>query len=198
MPSEFVFRELAWEQLIEGVAFKTISNMDIRDEKDKMVHFYHMTVIKFLVNGFQQAWGRNALLENVQPIIEFCTTAFGSCNAKVVSYGATLLFNMLVCYDNNKATNTSSKEEELEPVMKEALKEIIEIIGEKRMQPCLGTGENEGVLYALLMCECRLLFENDALCSWVEKKYARQFSSVHDELKDLCSEKRTLDAIEDV
>ena len=56
------------------------------------------------------------------------------------------------------------------------MKQIDEVLGDINMV-------DQDALKALLLCECRILFKNSAMCSWVEDHFKLFFTETHSEVK---------------
>lgn len=80
-----------------------------------------------------------------------------------------VLFNYILCFENdNKKT--------LQPSLEKAMKQIDEVLGDINMV-------DQDTLKALLLCECRILYKNVSLCSWIEEHFKLFFTETHAEVK---------------
>jgi hypothetical protein len=83
-------------------------------------------------------------------LLEFCTKSFLSCNEKIVYHASMVMFNYMLCFDSeNKIA--------LQPTLEKAMKQIDEVLGDKKMVDI-------DTLKALLLCECRILYKNGTMC----------------------------------
>jgi hypothetical protein len=53
-------------------------------------------------------------------------------------------------------------------------------------------------LKALLLCECRILYKNVSLCSWVEEHFKLFFTETHADVKKRTQHQAVKDAANDV
>lgn len=157
--------------LIEVCIFGYLSAQDLKDKEAKVIQNYHLASLKFLANIFQTQEGKALMqsLEKGTELIDFCTKSFLSCNEKVVYHAAMVLFNYVLCFESdNKKT--------LQPSLEKAMKQIDEVLGDINMV-------DQDTLKALLLCECRILYKNVSLCSWVEEHFKLFFTETHAEVK---------------
>ncbi len=113
--------------------------------------------LKFLANIFATSEGRALMqdLERGKALIDFCNKSFGSCNSKVVYRSALVLFNYLLAYEaDSKST--------LQQVLEQSLKSIDEALSNNSLV-------DKDSLLSLLMCECRILYKNSDMVTWVEE-----------------------------
>ena len=69
---------------------------------------------------------------------------------------------------------------------------------EKQKAPALGKGTDGTILYALVITECRMLYGNAPLVSWVEKQFGHIFLKAHTDLRKTTNIGRVQEAIDDV
>ena len=148
-----------------------MSAQDLKDKEAKVIQNYHLASLKFLANIFQTSEGKKAM-QNVEKgieLLEFCTKSFSSCNEKVVYHAAMVMFNYMLCFesDNKKALQES---------LQKAMKQIDEVLGDMNMV-------DQDALKALMLCECRILYKNSGMCSWVEDHFRLFFTETHNEVK---------------
>jgi hypothetical protein len=60
---------------------------------------------------------------------------------------------------------------------------------EKVKPPALGKGEDIDTLEALLLTECRIMYTNVEICTWIEEEYKLFFVETHNKLKETQNEK---------
>ena len=82
--------------------------------------------------------------------------SFDSINPKVVFTSAVVLFNHLLCYKRDK--------KDLFDLLKSGLKKINDLLLDSTLT------DIEAVM-GLLLCECRMLYQNKDLCEFVEKEF---------------------------
>lgn len=68
-----------------------------------MIQNYHLVSLKFLANIYQTSQGKQVMqdLERGTDLIEFCAKSFSSCNDKVIYHAALVLFNHMLCFDQD-------------------------------------------------------------------------------------------------
>ena len=95
-----------------------------------------------------------------------------------------MLFNYVLCFesDNKKA---------LQPTLENCFKTIDEALGDINII-------DQDTLKALLLAECRILYKNSTMCSWVEDSFKLFFSETHSEVKKRTQHASVKEAIEDV
>jgi hypothetical protein len=108
-------------------------------------------------------------LDKGEDLIEFCSKSFLSCNEKVVYHAALVLFNYILCYENDN-------KKPLQMVLEVAMKSIDEVLGNINMVDL-------DTLKALMLCECRILYKNSTMCAWVEEHFKLFFTETHNEVK---------------
>ena len=91
-----------WE-LIQVCIIGYLSAQDLKDKEARVVQNYHLASMKFLANIFQTSEGKQIMqnLEKGEDLIEFCSKSFLSCNEKVVYHAALVLFNYILCFEND-------------------------------------------------------------------------------------------------
>lgn len=101
-------------------------------------------------------------------LIEFLAKSFQSVNQKTVLHASMCLFNQLLCWEGESKSP-------LIDGLKESLKSI---------DTCLGNKELKEIetIKALLLCECRILYLNHEICTWVEEQFRLFFSETHNDL----------------
>lgn len=164
--AEFILQD-HWE-LIEVCIIGYLSAQDLKDPEAKVIQNYHLASLKFLANIFQTEQGKRAMqnIEKGNELIEFCTKSFLSCNEKIVYHAAMVLFNYILCFDNDNKTH-------LQESLERAMKAIDQALGEVK---------DQDTLKALLLCECRILYKNSSMVQWVEEQFKLFFFETHTDL----------------
>ena len=72
-----------------------------------------------------------------------------------------------------------------------ALKNIDELLSDKNL-------DDKETMMALLLCECRALFTNGPLCTWVEESFKLFFKGTHTDLLKRTSHQEVKEAVNDV
>ena len=118
-----------------------------------------------LANIFTTPKGRAAMQdpEKARSIIDFCNLSFTSCNPKVTEKAALVLFNYLLAFENQRNKDFN-----------EVFQQSVVVIGQV-LEPIT----DKMTLLALLLCECRLLFKNHTVVSWVEDSNKAMFCEQH-------------------
>ena len=72
------------------------------DTEGRLIQNYHQMSLKMLANIFTTPKGRATMHdpEKRGSLINFCTMSFSSCNPKVVSHAAIVLFNYLLAFES--------------------------------------------------------------------------------------------------
>jgi hypothetical protein len=107
-------------------------------------------------------------LEKSNELIEFCTKSFSSCNEKIAYHAALVLFNHMLCYENETKP--------LQPALEKSMEQIEKALSSMDLV-------DQDTLKALLLCECRILYKNSGICTWVEDHYKAKFVETHAEVK---------------
>ena len=132
--------------------------------------------LKILANLFTTASGRKAMEdpERARSLIDFCNKSFGSCNHKVAFHSALALFNYLLAFENADMT-------EMQPVIQLALVGInYQVLSKPEIT-------DKDTLMAVLLCQCRLLYKNHELTSFVEQEFKGPFKATMNALEDRAS-----------
>ena len=108
-------------------------------------------------------------------LIEFCIASMKSINPKVIQHASYLLFNYILCYQGTKKT--------LVEYLQKAMKAIDDVLSEVEELPALGKGEDVDATNALLLTECRIMYDNIDLCMWIEEDFKLFFSETHKNLE---------------
>jgi hypothetical protein len=82
-----------------------------------------------------------------------------SSNVKVVYHTAIYLFNFILCW-------TADSKKALLPSLQHAMKALDEVLNDRDLLE-----DQDDTLVCLLICECRLLYCNKELCTWVEEEF---------------------------
>ena len=106
-----------------------------------------------------------------------------SSNVKTVLHAALCLFNQLLCFE--------SESKGLSSELQTAFKAIDTCLNKKN------TFDAE-TLTALLLCECRILYQNLDMCVWVEDQFKLFFLETHQTLKAEAPEVTVSQAVDDV
>lgn len=74
----------------------------MQDTEARLMQNYHQMSLKMLANIFTTPKGRASMTDPDKrgSLIEFCTKSFSSCNPKVVSHAAIVLFNYLLAFES--------------------------------------------------------------------------------------------------
>lgn len=127
------------------------------------------------------------MMQNIdrgKEMIEFCTKSFSSCNHKVLQHASFVLFNFLLCFEN-------SDKRSIQAQMEPAFKTLDEVIND-------ATLTDVDTLNAILMCECRMLYNNNGMCVWLEDAFKLFFKETHDNLKARVSAAAVKESVDDV
>jgi len=129
----------------------------MKDANNKVMQNYHRISLQFLTNIFMTDVGKQIMqdIEKGNTLLEFCNSSLQSVNQKVQYHTALLLFNYLLCFqkDNKK---------EIQSNLEIAFKHIDELLSDKNLN-------DKDTLMALLLVECRALYTNGPMCTWVEE-----------------------------
>lgn len=71
------------------------------------------------------------------------------------------------------------------------MKALDEVLSDKEIN-------DQEVLLAAILCECRILYQNPDMCQWVEETFKLFFLETHQELKKRVQFTTVKEAIEDV
>lgn len=121
--------------------------------------------------------------DNTQSLINFCVFSFDSVNPRVVFTAAVVLFNTILCYKGNKST--------LLPQIQNAVEKIVETISREELV-------DVEALMGLLLCECRLVYQNRDICQYVLETYDKKFKESHLKLKARISDAKVKECVNDV
>ena len=99
-------------------------------------------------------------------------------------HAALVLFNHLLCFE-------SDNKYALLPALQQAVKQIDEVLANMDMV-------DQDTLKALLLCECRILYKNSAMCVWVEETFKQHFVETHNEVKKRTQHAAVKEAVNDV
>ena len=115
--------------------------------------------LKLLANVFSTAQGRASMTDadKARALIEFCNLSFTSCNPKVVIHAGLVLFNYLLAFEN----------ENKKPYFAQLLKST-RAINDVLAKP---DQSDKDVIITLILAQCRLLFKNHELTSWIESNF---------------------------
>lgn len=80
-----------------------------------------------------------------------------------------MLFNYVLCFE-------SDNKKDLQPAFENCFKTIDEALGDINIV-------DQDTLKAMLLAECRILYKNSNMCSWVEDSFKLFFSETHNEVK---------------
>lgn len=174
-----------WE-LIEVCIFGYISAQNLQDPTAKIMQNYHQMSLKLLANIFATPKGRDAMQdeERGQALIDFCAKSFTSINPKVVYHAALVLFNYLLTYQKESKKS-------IQNLLEAAFKAIDEALQTEGLA-------DEETLSALLLCECRILYKNHEMVTWVEENFKLFFVETHNTLKEKSSSNKVKQSVEDV
>lgn len=123
-------------------------------------------------------------LDRGKTLIEFCNKSFGSCNLKVVYHAGFVLFNYLLAYESDSKTK-------LQQVLEQSLKSIDEALSNTALV-------DKDTLLSLLLCECRILYKNSEMVTWVEEQFKLFFKETHAELMSRTAIPEVKEAIQDI
>ena len=84
--------------------------------------------------------------------MEFCGKSMSSVNSRTVLHAALLLFNHVMFYPNEHKKDMTND-------LQVCFKQIDECLNDKNL--------DSDTLISLLLCECRILFQNFEMCSWL-------------------------------
>ena len=142
--------------------------------------------LKMMANMFSTQQGRTVMqdLDRGSSLIDFCNKSFSSCNHKVVYHAALVLFNFLLSYE----ADTKKK---LQGVLEQAFKSIDEAVSNQAMT-------DKETLLALLLCECRILYKNHEMVTWVEEQFKLFFKETHTELEGRTTHPEIKQAVADL
>lgn len=116
-------------------------------------------------------------------LINFCTYSFSSVNPKVVFTAAIVLFNHLLCYKRDKSI--------IFPDLERSILKINEILSDPNLL------DFEAVI-GLLLCECRMLYQNKKLCETITEKHEAEFKKNHQILELRVKNQKVREGIDDV
>ena len=141
-----------------------------------------------LANIFHTSQGRAAMqdLERGKNLVEFCSKSFASCNPKVVFYAAIVLFNYLLCYEKDT-------KKDLQTQLEQAFKSIDEALSSESQ-----TVADKDTVLSLLLCECRILYKNHEMVTWVEEQFKLFFKETHTELDNRTAHPEIKQAVADL
>jgi len=75
--------------------------------------------------------------------------------------------------------------------LESAFKHIDELLGDRELV-------DKDTIMALLLCECRALYTNGSLCTWVEESFKLFFKETHAELQKRTEHEEIRQVIEDL
>ena len=159
-----------WE-LIEVCVIGYLSAQNMQDTEARLMQNYHQMSLKMLANIFTTPKGRAAMYdpEKRGSLIEFCTKSFSSCNPKVVSHAAIVLFNYLLAFE-------SESKKDIQGLLGQSISAINEhVLANESMN-------DKDTLIAVLLCLCRLLYKNHDLTKWVETAFKDMFKNTLESL----------------
>jgi len=141
-----------------------------------------------LANIFHTGQGRAAMqdLERGRTLAEFCSRSFSSCNPKVVFYAAIVFFNYLLCFEKDSKKDLQSQLEQAFKSIDEALSNETQTVADK------------DTVLSLLLCECRILYKNHEMVTWVEEQFKLFFKETHNELDNRTSHPEIKQAVADL
>lgn len=173
-----------WQD-IELNIFGYMQCMDIKDADAKVLQNYHLISLKMLGNIYQTESGKEFMQgeEASSSLINFCVFSFDACNPKVVFTAAVLLFNHVLCFKRDKA------------VINKDLIEAVLKINAVIVSPELSDAE---ALQALLLSECRILYNNRQLCEYTVDKIESEFRKNHFVLKNKTQHAKVKECVDDV
>ena len=116
-------------------------------------------------------------------MVNFCTKSFLSSNQKTIYHAVLCLFNHLMCYE-------AETKKELQQDLEKALKIIDSILSDKDII-------DQELLQAVLLCECRILYQNPEMCRWVEETFKLFFLETHQDLKKRTCHQLVKDSVDD-
>ena len=174
-----------WE-LIEVCVFGYLSAQNLQDSEAKVIHNYHQMCLKTLANVFATQKGRALMqdLERGRQLVAFCNTSLRSVNVKVQLHTALVLFNFVLCFEKDS-------KKPLQPLLEATMKGIDEILSNQAVT-------DKDLQTALILCECRLLYMNHDLVTWVEEQFKLFFKETHSELAARSAHAEVKQAVEDV
>ena len=117
-------------------------------------------------------------------LVEFCSKSFTSINPKVVYHAGLVLFNYLLCFQKESKKNLQNE-------LEKAFKSIDEALSNEAIK-------DEDTLVALILCECRLLYKNHEMVTWVEESFKLFFVETHNQVKERVSGAKVREAVLDV
>lgn len=79
----------------------------------------------------------------------------------------------------------------MQSVMEVAFKQIDEALSSEHVK-------DEDTLVAALLCECRILYKNNEMVTWVEETFKLFFVETHNQLKEKTQSSKVKQAIADV
>jgi hypothetical protein len=140
--------------------------MDLRDAEAKVIQNYHLICLQMLGNIYQTSSGKDFIQgdDASQSLINFCTFSFSSINPKVVFTAAVVLFNHVLCYKRDKNI--------LFPQLEKALLKINEVFADQTLV-------DPTAVLGLLLCECRILYQNKRICEFITEKEEDIFKKNH-------------------
>ncbi len=158
--------ERHWE-LVDVCVIGYVSCQDLSDREAKVAHNYHLACLKFLANAFQTEAGRRAVMDPAKAVslTQFCATSLASANPKTVLHAALLLFNQMLCWSREH-------KRELTGELQAAFKAIDTCLSNKELV-------DPETLTALVLCECRILYQNLDMCQWLEDQFRLYFTETH-------------------
>jgi len=112
-------------------------------------------------------------IQRGKSLIAFCSASVSSCNLKITHHAALVLFNYLLAYE-------ADDKQKLQQVLEQAFKAIDEALSNSALA-------DKDTLLSLLLCECRILYKNQAMVTWVEEHFKLFFKETHTELSSRSS-----------
>ena len=116
-------------------------------------------------------------------LINFCIFSFDSVNPKVVFTAAVVLFNHILTFKRDKS------------VLKEPLERALTKINQVITDPLLTDIE---ALLGLLLCECRIIYQNKHAFEFIINQSEPNFKKNHDTLKTRVANPKIKEAVNDV
>ena len=173
-------------RLITVSIMEHLQTQNLADPEAKTLQNYHQMSLKLLANLFATSTGRSLMqdLERGKALISFCNRSFASCNQKVVYHAALVLFNYLLAYEADSKTK-------LQQVLEQAFKSIDEALSNAGLT-------DKDCLLSLLLCECRILYKNQDMVTWVEEQFKLFFKETHSDLSARTAFPEIKEAVQDL
>ena len=141
-----------------------LNHIKKEDKDSKVGQNVHLTAIKFLMNAFNTTEGRMHFQDWRVGIslIQFCCDSFDSPSENIVKHAVFLLVNFLQFFAGSKKP--------FKEVLIAALNKIDQHISSDKLT-------DEKNIFNLVLCECRILYQNEQACQFIEEEFMLFFKT---------------------